>query len=352
MNRPLRILFTIPNFKTAGSQYVLLALIARLNKHKFSVTVGVENHWNDAKKVIPVSDLVQLPKPFKVSKISFLKQYVQVLKNNQIDLVHSWDYKSNYLEPLACRLVGVKYLYTKKNNSWSRSWRLKSLFSHFIAYDQPEMKTRFFSNKYFGNKIKLIPHGVDLLKFFPLDKISHSTFNMCYVGTINENKNQLFVLKAMLNLPENIHLNVFGKADGNYKKELDLFIENNNLKDRVHFYGYISQSQLPEIFRSQDVLILSSLEEGFPVCLLEAMACGIPVLSSDSGGGTKFMLKGIEKDCLFSIYETNDFKNKILNVMLQQDLYLSLQKNGLDLVRKKFSIEQEVRSYVKLYNNL
>ncbi|REE24463.1 glycosyltransferase involved in cell wall biosynthesis [Winogradskyella pacifica] len=352
MSRPLRILFTIPNFKTAGSQYVLLALIARLNKHNFNVIVGIENHWDEAKKVIPVSDLVELPKLFKVSKIRFLKQYIKVLKKNQIDLVHSWDYKSNYLEPLACRLSGVKYLYTKKNNSWSRSWQLKSLFSHFIAYDQPEMKKRFFSNKHYANKIKLIPHGVDLLKFFPLEKISHSTFNMCYVGTINENKNQLFILKAMLNLPETIHLNVFGKADVNYKKELDVFIENNDIKDRVHFYGYISQSQLPEIFRIQDVLVLSSLEEGFPVCLLEAMACGLPVLSSDSGGGAKFMLNTMVDDCLFSIYETDDFNHKILNLTHNPNLYKSLRSKGLDLVHKKFSIEREVNSYVELYTNL
>ncbi|WP_225035565.1 glycosyltransferase family 4 protein [Winogradskyella sp. SM1960] len=352
MHRPIRILFTIPNFKNAGSQYVLLALITRLHKNDFDIKIGVENHWDYAKKVILENNLVQLPKPFQVSKIPYLKQYIKVLKTNNIDLVHSWDYKSNYLEPLACRLAGVKYLYTKKNNSWSRPWQLKSILSHFIVYDQPEMKTRFFSNQIFANKIGLIPHGVDLLKFFPLEKSPHSAFNMCYVGNINSNKNQLFVLKAMLNFPENIHLNLFGKPDLNYKSTLESFIEVNNLKHRVHFRGFITQSQLPEMFRTQDVLVLSSLEEGFPVCLLEAMACGLPVLSSDSGGGAKFMLQDMTKDCLFSIDDSADFENKILNLIQDQDLYQSLCKEGLDLVKNRFSIEQEVNSYVKLYNNI
>ncbi|WP_178984755.1 glycosyltransferase family 4 protein [Winogradskyella helgolandensis] len=352
MNRPLRILFTIPNFKTAGSQYVLLALIARLNKHNFNVIVGIENHWNDAKKVIPVSDLVELPKLFKVSKISFLKQYIKVLKKNQIDLVHSWDYKSNYLEPLACRLSGVKYLYTKKNNSWSRSWQLKSLFSHFIAYDQPEMKKRFFSNKHYANKIKLIPHGVDLLKFFPLEKTTNSTFNLCYVGNVNRNKNQLFVLKAMLNLPDNIHLNLFGKCDSNYKKELGLFIQNNNLKHRVHFQGFINQGHLPKMLNYQDVLILSSFEEGLPICLLEAMACGLPVLSSDSGGGTRFILEETMSDALFSLDDVNDLVLKCKRLSSDRKIYDEFKVKGEKCVKDRFSIEKEVLSYNILYNKV
>ena len=156
----------------------------------------------------------------------------------------------------------------------------------------------------------------------------------------------------MLNLPENVHLNVFGKADSNYKKELDLFIETHNLKHRVHFYGFVSQNQLPDIFGHQDVLILSSLEEGFPVCLLEAMACGLPVLSSDSGGGAKFMLEAIIRDCLFSIYKPYDFEHKLLSLMNNNDLYMSLRKKGLELVHERFSIEHEVNSYVELYNKL
>ena len=349
MNRKVRILFTIPNFKTAGSQYVLLSLIKRLDVTRFVIFVGVDNHFDEAYKVVNSDQLIKLPKPN--NKKVFLKAYVKALSVYKIQVVHSWDYKSNILEPLACRLAGVKYLYTKKNNSWSRSWFIKSLLSHIIVYDQPDMASTFFDHKLFKGKIHFIPHGVDLAVFRPLKKIKHSYFNICCVSNINENKNQLFLIEALLDLPDYFHLQLYGKGELNYINKLKKFILAKGLEDRVYFKGYIENIQLPEIFREQDVFVLPSFQEGLPVSILEAMACGLPVLCSDSGGGTRFILGEMLKNNLISLRGSYDYINKLKQ--LEGDLVYKeeLKLNGIEIVEKRFSIQKEVALYDKLYNS-
>ncbi|RBP27167.1 glycosyltransferase involved in cell wall biosynthesis [Oceanihabitans sediminis] len=348
MHKRINILYTIPNFKTAGSQYVLLSLFRNIDRSVFKPYICIEKF----PEVIPIDiqedEWIQFS--WSENKFRDILGFRTILKENKIDVLHSWDYKSNYIEVLACRLAGVAYLYTKKNNAWSKRWLLKSLLSSHIGYDNPEMQTRFFNSLYLRNKISFIPHGVNTDIFKPLEQLNRSTFNIVCIGNIGTNKNQLFTIKALQELPSTIHLYLYGNEEKAYRKKLEEYIDENGLHDRVHFMGFVANKDIPEVFRNADLFVLASLQEGLPVSILEALVCGIPVLSSDAGGGAKYIL---DEEFIFTLRDTNELKSKILHFYTmplgEKQRITKLLKEG---VSKKHSVAKEVAAYQKLYKNL
>src|SRR5690606_27473415 len=157
---------------------------------------------------------------------------------------------------LACRLAGVKYIFTKKNNAWSKSWYFISMLSNYIAYDNPQMKERFFDSWVFRNQIKFIPQGVDNNVFNLMEKKRRKTFNIGCIENIGYNKNQLFILRAMQDLPTDVDLHLYGNEDAEYRAMLDKFIIKNNLGSRVHFHGFVENAKLPEVLSKLDLFVL------------------------------------------------------------------------------------------------
>src|SRR5690606_6575219 len=155
----IKILYTIPNFDTAGSQAVVKQLYETIDKTIFDPYVGVEKGIELIPDEVPHDRRLLLP--VNVSTLKAVLKMRLLLKQHRIDLVHSWDYKSKSIEAMACRMASARYLFTKKNNSWSKKWFLKSLLAYHIAYDNPAMKQQFFSSMWLKNKITFIPHGVD-----------------------------------------------------------------------------------------------------------------------------------------------------------------------------------------------
>ncbi len=347
MDRRIKILFTIPNFKTAGSQFVLLAIFKGINKEKFEPFIAVEKY----PELIPDDIQTQNHFVFRKTGNSWvdIKNISHQLKNAGIDIVHSWDHKSEIFEAVACRVAGVKYIFTKKNNAWSKRWMFKSLLANHIAYDNPDMKKRFFSNNFLNKKTTFVPHGVDIKIFKEHEKIPHSSFNICSVGNISENKNQLLIIKSLLSLAENVHLHLYGKAEEEYLKKLKEYVRDNVLGERVHFHGFVENMELPEVFRAQDLFILASHNEGLPVSILEALACGVPVLSSDSGGGARYILKDEAGGYIFNIDQIQELIERINFLRENQGIYDQKRKQAINNIENRFKLDNEISTYENLY---
>jgi glycosyltransferase involved in cell wall biosynthesis len=351
MTRKIKVLFTIPNFDTAGSQYVVLSIINKLDKNLFDIFIGVEKRPELIPDNVPNANKVHLD--FTGDFFKDVYRFAKLTRRLKIDVVHSWDYKSSFIEAMSCRLTSISYLYTKKNASWSKRWFTKSLLSKQIAYDHPEMKSRFFNHFLFRTKVSFVPHGIDLEKFSPTksSNIEQSVFKLCCVGTIDENKNQLFIIKQLKDLPQTIHLYLFGKTDAAYLEKLNSLIGCEGLDDRVHIKAFVQNAELPNILNRFDLFVLASYCEGLPVSILEALACGVPVLCSDSGGGTRYIFKDGKGGVVFDLNQPEQF-NDALMTFFQDKSYFQQKKKEAILLAKTFDIHKEVEAYTILYQKL
>ena len=348
MKNRIKILYTIPNFKTAGSQYVLLSLFNKIERNDFDPYICIEKFTETIPTNIPKEK--RLLFRWNENKIQNLFGFKRLLKDYNFDIVHSWDYKSNYFEALACRIAGVKYIYTKKNNAWSKRWQVKSILATNIAYDNPAMKERFFKNYFLFNKVTFIPHGVDINIFKPMEKVKHSDFNIGCIGNIGENKNQLFIIESLKKLPDNIVLHLYGNEEAEYRQKINEYVKKNRLENRIHFHGFIENHKIPKVFQSLDLFILTSINEGLPVSILEALACGVPVLSSDSGGGARYLLPSQN---IFSLTKPDELVEKILQLYHSDERAKNeITNRALQNIAKNHTLEMEVTAYERLYKKI
>lgn len=106
-----------------------------------------------------------------------------------------------------------------------------------------------------------------------------------YVGNFHPHKNLLRLIQAFHSLAKNgeYQLVIVGKKDHRYFPALQSMVERLGLKSKVVFLGYVPQDDLPGLYAGAEVFILPSLYEGFGLPLLEAMACGVPVIAAKTG---------------------------------------------------------------------
>ena len=140
--RKIRILYTIPNFITAGSGRVMANILERLDKTRFETLVCVQTAGGRIYDELLARGYQVIVKPFTIpvrpyhSLIPRAAQTAKHFKALNIDLWHSFHYADDYTEHLIAHFSGAKaWVYTKKAMGWgSRAWKLRSLFaSHIVA---------------------------------------------------------------------------------------------------------------------------------------------------------------------------------------------------------------------------
>jgi glycosyltransferase involved in cell wall biosynthesis len=143
-----------------------------------------------------------------------------------------------------------------------------------------------------GERVQVVPHGVDA-RFFPRPasevaefKRAHSLPDhfILFVGTLEPRKNLVKLIEAFSNLQSrisNLKLILAG-GKGWYYDQIFAAVERLDMQDEVIWAGYVPTDDLPLWYNSADVFAFPSRYEGFGMPLLEAMACGTPVVTSNA----------------------------------------------------------------------
>ena len=154
-------------------------------------------------------------------------------------------------------------------------------------------------------KIKVVSgSGVDLKKFIPMDRNiirEKYGFNsedkiILFVGRLEKIKNIDFLIQSFALVVNSIpyaKLVIVGR--GSERPRLEKLASSHNLKDKVIFMGEINPEIMPEIYNLADVFVLSSYSETGPAVIKEALACGIPVVSTNVGEVRKLINKDAGK---------------------------------------------------------
>ena len=137
-------------------------------------------------------------------------------------------------------------------------------------------------------------------------------------------------------------LNFFIGGDGPLKSEVLNFIADNNL-DKVEFMGWISHEDLPEYLNELKLLVIPSYIEGLPNIMLEAMACGTPVIITPVGGvldvvtdeKTGFIMQDNSPDCI---------EKNIIRALNFQDIN-KIVLNSRKLIEDKYSFKTALERF-------
>jgi len=180
------------------------------------------------------------------------------------------------------------------------------------------------------SKILVVGNGVDSEKFYPLEKtaareslaISADAKILVSVGGLVERKGFHRVIEVLPEIikshPNLIYLIVGGGGpEGNIRPQLEEQVKNSGIEDNVRFLGPLPPEQLKVPLSAADVFVLATANEGWANVFLEAMACGLPVITTDVGGNREVV-------CDQSLGEIVPFGESLA---LQQALLNAIEKN-------------------------
>jgi len=151
-----------------------------------------------------------------------------------------------------------------------------------------------------SNKIQVVGNGVDADKFQPVDRaearrdlnLPEGAPVLISVGGLVDRKGYHRVIEVLPLLlkafPDLMYLIVGGAcAEGNNRKQLEQQVADLNLQNHVRFLGPLPSEQLKSPLSASDIFVLSTANEGWANVFLEAMACGLPVITTDVGGNSE-----------------------------------------------------------------
>jgi len=192
--------------------------------------------------------------------------------------------------------------------------------------------------------VTVIPNYVDTDIFFPAIEVRNFSRRLCFIGRLERQKNPLALLDAIKGL--DLELLIVGSGPlANQLKEKAV-----NIGIEVRFLGNLPHHQLPEILRSVDVFILPSHWEGHPKSLIEAMACGLPVIGTNVPGIRELIRHG-ENGYLCGT-KSKEIKEAIQYVFSDVDQRIRMGRNAREFVVEHFSLDRIVAKELALLEEL
>lgn len=203
-------------------------------------------------------------------------------------------------------------------------------------------------------KITYIPNGINVenYKLSVRDNHSHKKSILC-VGRLEEYKGVQYLIEAFPIVKEkvkDVQLVIVG--DGSHKKRLVALADHLNIRKDVHFLGYISDSQLTNLYLTSSLFVMPSAYEAFCIALVEAMAHGLPVIATKVGAMSELIgknLRGFLIDYPPDVKTLADMESLLLN---DSDLSCKISHAARDYVLATFSWRSTAENLLKVYTEL
>ncbi|SDE76316.1 N-acetylgalactosamine-N,N'-diacetylbacillosaminyl-diphospho-undecaprenol 4-alpha-N-acetylgalactosaminyltransferase [Pricia antarctica] len=192
----------------------------------------------------------------------------------------------------------------------------------------------------------VIENPIDLQKIEEIDPLPNffddAFFNMVSVGRFDPVKNQQLLIKALAAFP-NARLYLLGK--GILGNDLRKLVEDENLSDRVHFLGFDANPY--KYLKSADLFVFGSNHEGFPNVLLEAMACGLPILTTNCKSGPDEIME-LDKPAVDALMKTPyGILTPVDDVDLMAKGMAYFMENPEYLQSCKINVSQRIKAFEK-----
>jgi glycosyltransferase involved in cell wall biosynthesis len=198
--------------------------------------------------------------------------------------------------------------------------------------------------------VRVIANGVDTHQFQPGERRADGTFRIACVGRLIFNKGPQFLIEAAPQI-----LRAHPKAefvlvgDGPLRASLEERARRLNIGHRVNFLG--TRSDVAAILQGCDVLVRPSLLEGMPLAVLEAMACGLPVVATPVSG-TAELVRGGENGLLVRPAQPDDLAAAVLRLAEDESLREAQGRRGRWLAEHRYSWDAVAAQTLAVYREL
>ncbi|MFH1942970.1 MAG: glycosyltransferase [bacterium] len=367
MKKKINVLQLIEGFGWGGAEKKLLELVQRMDREVFSTTVcslGLYEHIGQQFENIRAK-VVRIARKRRVD-FSLIPKVAGLIKENRIDVVMTNLFYADMIGAIAGKLANVGAIFF-----WEASpvpewlWK-RRLWPYMLAVRLCDRviavsdSTAQFLREKRGvpaDKISVIPYGVDLNRYSLSNNsdvrrklgIHGSDRVIGVVARLHPGKGHAYLIDAAQRIAKEFAMVKFVLVgEGDARKDLEERVRRKRLENHFLFLGY--RDDVPDIIGAFDIFMLPSLHEGFPNVILEAMACGKPVVATAVGGSVEAVVDGVT-GYLVPPKDSEAMQNRLLYLLKDRDLAKQMGDAGRARVEEHFSLEKQVDGFEQLFRS-
>ncbi len=360
----VKVMVSITGLNVGGAENIMLNTINNLDKSKYEIivcsllsgTLEKELRKNYNVIVLGMNNIFSIPRAiFAMHKI---------IKSRGIQIIQSHLFHANFISRLAAIGTSAKVIATVHSTKVDRWWYsfldglTSSLVEKYIAVSEGVRDYIMSKSGIPGSKIVVIPNGIDLSRFSNRVNVAKkraelglnkSSKVIISVANLREGKDYptLFTaLKIVLNYHA-VELLVVGKGESEmvYRKAA----ENLGISEKVHFLGY--RDDVIDLLKSSDVCVLSTLYEGQSVAILEYMASGKPIVTTDIKENRE-LLRGERDALLVPVKDADAMSGAIIRLLDDKKLTKKLINSALRRVSEYHDLRKMVSHVQRVYEKV
>jgi len=247
------------------------------------------------------------------------------------------------------------YLKNKTGDSYAKLMTYGDIFLPVNNY----LKEKLVELGFPSNRIIVHRMGINPEKFIFSEKQPSKTIKLLTVARLIEKKGLYYSIKALKNVISssdiNIEYNIIG--DGILKRHLSDLIRKENMSDIVKLHGWKDNDEVIGMMNDSHIYILPSLTadngdmEGTPVSIMEAMACGMPVVSTYHSGIPELVNDG-ESGLLAKEKDIDDLTDKLRSILKTPEKWPSMGREGREKIETDHDVRKLNLKLIDIYNKL
>lgn len=356
-----KIFLVIPTLGTGGGEKLVVDLAKNIDKNKFEVTLICLFSKKDSIYL----DLIENNKInliYMNKKLGFdcklIYKLIKLFKEEKPDIVHTHLNVMPYTLPamifnnIKVRIHTVHSIAEMEAQGVSRII-MKIAYKCFdvipVAICDYVKNTIIETYKLNENKVCCIYNGIDNEIFYKNHKnTDNNTINLINTGTLYYVKNHSLLIDAFAKLHikfPNIRLTILG--DGELREELEKKIKDYQLEKKIVLKGVVKN--VAEELNKANIYVMTSIFEGLPLSILEAMACGLPIITTNAGG-----VIDIVKEDNGIIVDNNNLTQLVTAITKLLDDEKQRLKMGRksEFYSRRYTIKNCAQQYELLYNKI
>jgi glycosyltransferase involved in cell wall biosynthesis len=271
-----------------------------------------------------------------------------------LSLVLKWQYKIPYIVSLRGADVPgyaerFSFIYNLLKPVIKTIWKNSSaVVSNSQGLKDLALKSRE------GQEIDVIYNGIDTEQFFPKPELKN-TMSQFIITTgasrVTQRKGLNYLIEAVAQLlPKDPNILVKIMGDGDAKDELEKLAKNLGIENNIKFIGRIPSENTTPHYQEASLFVLPSLNEGMSNAMLEALASGLPIIATDTGG-TKELLNDGENGFIVKMKDSSDIAEKIEKLIQNPELRQKMASESRKIA-ENFSWKKVASQYAEIYKKI
>lgn len=322
--------------------------------------------------------------PLKVSNIKALYQLRKILAQEKYDIIHTHTPVGSVITRLAAKSArknGTRVIYTAHGFhffkgapllNWLTYYPIEKLMAKYTdtlitinKEDYQIAKSKFTTDvRYIAgvgideNKFNFSMTTKDKLVFRRSLGLKKDDFVILYLAELSKRKNQLWLISTLAKtIREYPHLHLLLAGQDSLNGKCQQLAIKLGIQDNVHFLGY--RHDVAQLLKVSNLAVSSSLQEGLPLNVMEAMYCGLPIVVTACRGNSDLLENGVN-GFIVARHETEQFAQRIIDIVDSPKLGATLSQNNRknsqsyllpDIINEMEKIYKEKRTVLHVLNS-